>query len=330
MIRFLQPWIAWWVAGGLGLLILLKWGIRRRYAAAIVSRALQGSAYRASIVRRLPFAVLAAALVLVGAALAMPVLPHAQADVSSRGLDIAVLLDLSSSMQEEIGLTPVQRATASGRPRGKTRLDATKDAIKAFVRSRNDDRIGLVVFSDNPYVVSPLTFDHEYLLRYIDMVDEHILEGEGQTAIGDGLALTNYLLARQTAAGSKARQAIVLFTDGEYNRGRDPVEVLAESTAGGIRVHMIGVDLDQDVKAKPAVVDLVTTVRRNGGRYFDAASERELLGASRAIDSIEKSTLVSRVHVHDVPVYEWFVVPALACFGLAMALRAVPYFVNQT
>jgi Ca-activated chloride channel family protein len=330
MIQFLQPWLAWWLGGALVVVVLLKWRVRRRYAAATMLPFLAARSYRSSIVRRLPFAVLAIALALLGVALTEPVLPYSQADVSSRGLDIVVLLDLSSSMQEEIGLTPLQRATMSGRPRGKTRLDATKDAIKAFVRSRRDDRIGLVVFSDNPYVVSPLTFDHEYLVRYIDLVDDQILQGEGQTAIGDGLALSNYLLARQAASGSKAKQAIVLFTDGEYNRGRDPVEVLAESKAADIRVHVVGVDLDKEVKDKPAVQDLVLTIQRNGGRYFDAGSERELVGASKAIDAIEKSTLVSRVYVHDVPVYEWFVVPALVLFGCAIALRAVPYFVDQT
>ena len=330
MIRFLQPWIGWWLLGGLLAVALLKWRVRRRFAAATVSSILRAPVYRSSILRRFPFVVLAAALVLAGVALMQPVLPHSQADVSSRGLDIVVLLDLSSSMQEEIGLTPVERATPSGVRRGKTRLEATKEAIRTFVRSRRDDRIGLVVFSDNPYVVSPLTFDHDYLLRYIDFVDDQILQGEGQTAIGDGLALSNHLLARQAASGSKAHQAIVLFTDGEYNRGRDPVEVLGESKAADIRVHVVGVDLDQDVLLKPAVQDLIATVEQNGGRYFDAGSERALVNASRAIDSIEKSTLVSRVYVHDVPVYEWFVVPALLCFAAAMGVRAIPYFVDQT
>ena len=54
------------------------------------------------------------------------------------------------------------------------------------------------------------------------------------------------------------------------------------------------------------------------------------VAASRAIDSIEKSTLVSRVYVHDVPVYEWFVVPALVCFAAAVGIRSIPYFVDQT
>ena len=49
------------------------------------------------------------------------------------------------------------------------------DAVKTFIRTRRDDRIGLVVFSDNPYVISPLTFDHEYLLHYIDFVDDKLL-----------------------------------------------------------------------------------------------------------------------------------------------------------
>ncbi len=109
-----------------------------------------------------------------------PVLPFAETEVRSHGLDIVIALDLSSSMEEQMEAPP-----------SKTRLEATKDAIKTFVGRRVDDRIGLVVFSDNAYVVSPLTFDHHYLLRYIDMVDNQILRGEGMTAIGEGLALSD-------------------------------------------------------------------------------------------------------------------------------------------
>jgi Ca-activated chloride channel family protein len=333
MIRFLQPWLAGWLLGGLGVLLLLKWRVRWRYAAATLVRSLDARVYRASSVRRLPFAVLALSLLLLGGALLQPVLPYSQADVESRGLDIVVLLDLSSSMQEEMGgaraaVSPP--AAAPTRTRVRTRLDATKTAIRTFIRSRRDDRIGLVVFSDNPYVVSPLTFDHPYLLRYVDLIDDQILQNEGQTAIGDGLALSNYMLSRQAKEGSHGHQVIVLFTDGEYNRGRDPIDVLAESKDADIRVHVIGVDLAQEVKEKPAVMQLMTTIARNGGRYFDANSERDLLAASRAIDTIEKSRLVSRVYVQDVPVYHWFAIPSLVCLVVAMGVRAIPYFVDQT
>jgi Ca-activated chloride channel homolog len=312
MIRVLQPWLAPWLLGALAAIVLLKWRIRWRFAATTIVRALDRRMYRASMFRRLPFAVFALAMVLLGAALLQPVIPYSQADIESRGLDIVVLLDLSSSMQEEMGGAKAPAARPPVRVR--TRLEATKSAIRTFIRSRRDDRIGLVVFSDNPYVVSPLTFDHEYLLRYVDLIDDQILQNEGQTAIGDGLALSNYMLSRQTKDGSRGHQ----------------IDVLAESKDADIRVHVIGVDLGPEVREKPAVMQLMSTVERNGGRYFNADSERDLLAASHAIDAIEKSLLVSKVYVQDVPVYQWFAVPALVCLVAAMGLRAVPYFVDQT
>jgi len=242
-----------------------------------------------------------------------------------------LILDLSSSMQESMEAVPIDKLTRMPtKPLGKTRLEATKDAIRAFIRSRRDDRIGLVVFSDHAYVVSPLTFDYEYLLNYVDMVDDRILQGEGQTAIGDGLALANYLLVRQAGLGERGHQVEVLFTDGENNRGRDPEEVLAESNDANIRVHFIGVDLEEEVRRKPEVQRLLQTIRRNGGRYFNASSERDLVDASHTIDTIEKGFLVNKVTIRDAPVYQWFALPALLVLAAAMALRAVPYFVDQT
>jgi len=239
-----------------------------------------------------------------------------------------LLLDLSSSMQEEMGSGQTLRTTTVAG--GRTRMDAVKDAIKIFIRTRRDDRIGLVVFSDNPYVISPLTFDHQYLLHYIDFVDDKLLQGEGQTAIGDGLALSDYLLSRQATPTSRGHQVVVLFTDGESNRGREPVDVLKEAKNAGIRVHVIGVDLEMDVKEKPAVQMLMAAVEDAGGRYFSADSERDLIAASRTIDAMEKGLLVSRVYVRDVPVYQWFAIPALVALALALGLRAIPYFVDQT
>src|SRR4029079_7715497 len=110
-----------------------------------------------------PCVMLAIAVAFTGLALMQPVIPYSQTDLSSRGLDIVLLMDLSSSMQEEMGSG--QWRVTSTVTTGPTRMDAVKNAVKPFVRMRRDDRIGLVVFSDNPYVISPLTFDHEYLLH---------------------------------------------------------------------------------------------------------------------------------------------------------------------
>ncbi len=338
--RLLHPEIGWWLLGAFAAVLLVRWRVGHGFAAATtVGRIARAS--RASWLRSLPFAMLAAALVFIGVALMDPVLPYSEAEVQSRGLDIVILLDLSSSMQEPMErvkpartmakLTFSNRDTAlMARSQGKTRLEATKDAIKTFVAHRRDDRVALIVFSDNAYVVSPLTFDRDYLLRYIDMVDDQILRGEGMTAIGDGLALANYLLARQTAMGERRNRVIVLFTDGENNRGRDPVEVLKEVDAAEVRVHMVGVDLEDEVRSKAEVQRLVGTVRRYGGRYFDANSVRDLDTASRAIDTIEKGFLTNKVYVRDAPVYQWFAVPALLCLGMTVAFKAVPYFIDRT
>ena len=290
--------------------------------------------------RRLPRAVLAIAIVLLGCALMDPVLPYAQTEITSRGLDIVIALDLSSSMQEEMGrirpprtfqnLTFTARDSAAPVKSVKTRLTATKEAIASFVASRRDDRIALVVFSDNAYVISPLTFDHAYVVRYVDLIDDQLLRNEGMTAIGDGLALANYLLTKQSSGTDRRNQVVIVFTDGENNKGRDPMEVLRESSAANIRVHMVGVDLEEEVRNKPQVQRLFQSIRRYGGRYFNASTARDLELASRTLDQVEKGLLVSRPFVRDAPVYEWFAVPALVCLALAIALRAVPFFIDYT
>jgi Ca-activated chloride channel family protein len=328
---FLRPELGWWLLGALAAAVLLQRRVRRRYAASATVRWLNARVYHASVLRRLPLAIAFAAIVLIGLGLMQPVLPYSQADVQSRGLDIVMVLDLSSSMQEEMEPASMRDLVKNpGRPVGKTRLEATKDAIRAFVRGRRDDRIGLVVFSDHAYLVTPLTLDHEYLVHYIDMVDDRILQGEGQTAIGEGVALANYLLSKQAKGGERGHQVVVLFTDGENNLGRDPVEVLKESKAANIRVHFVGVALEEQIRNKPDVRQLLQTVIQNGGRYFNASSARDLVAASRTIDAVEKGFLVSKVYVRNTPVYQWFALPALLCLAAAVAVRAVPYFVDQT
>jgi len=347
--RFLHPEYGWAILAALALVAVLRWRVRRRFVASTMVSVLAAPRYRASTLRRLPLAVLAAALALLGGALMEPVLPYAQTEITSRGLDIVIALDLSSSMQEEMGrirpprtlqnLTFTTRDSAAPMPSVKTRLTATKDAIRSFVRSRRDDRVALVVFSDNAYVISPLTFDHDYVVRYVDMIDDQLLRGEGMTAIGDGLALSNYLLTRSASAPDardgglrrdRRNQVVILFTDGENNKGRDPLDVLRESNAANIRVHMVGVDLEEEVRSKPQVQRLFQSVTRFGGRYFNASTSRDLELASRTLDQIEKGVLVSRPFVRDAPVYQWFALPALLCLAAAIALRAVPFFIDYT
>ena len=109
--KFLEPSIGWWIGGVILVMTLVKWRVHTRYAASTTVKWLGSRRFRASGMRRLPFLVLIVALALTGLALMQPVIPYSQADVQSRGLDIVLLLDLSSSMQEIMGsgqLSPTQ------------------------------------------------------------------------------------------------------------------------------------------------------------------------------------------------------------------------------
>ena len=314
------PQYLWSVPVGLALIVIWRMLRRRGFLAFPLLTLLKGRVYRASRLRFVPTLLAAAALPLVALAMTEPVLPYSEHQVTSRGLDIALVLDLSSSMQEPMG----------GKVGGPTRLEITKKALVDFVARRPDDRVGLVVFSDYPYVVSPLTFDHQYLRDYINMIDAKTLENEGLTAIGEGIATASALLARMKLERNPGKQVMVVFTDGEHNFGVDPLVTLAQADKVGTRVHMVGIDLNEVVKTRPAVVELAAAVRRYGGRYFDATSLPQLAAASASIDALEKGELVQTRYVRNRPVFHYFGIPALVLLGGAFVMRAIPYFIDVT
>ena len=322
-ITFHQPQAAWALAA-MAVLIASARVLRRRHYAAIGTTPLfPRGMYGASRIRRLPAVIGIASLVAVVFALMDPVIPYSEERVESRGVDIVVVLDLSSSMEEMMG-------TASNAPLRQTRLAVTKRVIGDFISRRPADRIGLVVFSDNAYVVSPMTVDHAYLQRYVAMIDERILRSEGMTAIGEGLTVANTLLARQATADTHRTRVIVTFTDGENNYGRDPLEALQDAHAAGHRVHLVGVDLEDEVKHKPEVLRLIRAVERGGGRYFTADTSGQLTGAARAIDALETGVIVSSRAVRDAPAFAPFAAGALVLVCAALLVRAVPFFVDLT
>jgi Ca-activated chloride channel family protein len=322
-LTFRQPEAAWLLAGALVLLATWRAVKRRQYAAVATHSRLASSTYGASRLRRLPVAIGAGALTAIALALMDPVIPYGEERVESRGVDIAMVLDLSSSMEERMG-------TGTDPSLQQTRLEVTKRVISDFVAGRSEDRIGLIVFSDNAYVVSPLTVDHAYVQRYIAMIDDQILRNEGMTAIGEGIATANMLLARQMAPDSRRDRVIVVLTDGENNIGRNPVAALKEAYDAGNRVYMIGVDLDDEIKHKPEVMRLIRAVERQGGRYYTADTAAQLSGASRAIDSLETGVVVSSRSRRDAPAFDPFAAAGIALLCTALAVRSVPFFIDLT
>jgi von Willebrand factor type A domain len=367
----------WVLPIALALILLVRAVRRRPFAAFPLAALLVPARFRASRLRHIPTLVAAAALPLIAIALTEPVLPYAQGQMTSRGLDIVLVLDLSLSMQELMGRpgvmpsttratttdysqyninvdqygtyrmtlkpgatadrSPSQGSNPGSRPQAPpaaptraTRLETTKRALIEFIARRRDDRIGLVVFSEHSYLISPMTFDHESLVQYVALVDDKILPGEAMTAIGDGMTLASSLLARQSKSRVSGNQVIVVFTDGENNFGEDPIKALEAADAAGTRVHMVAVDLQEVIRKRPTVQALMNAVIRHGGRYFNVEGADQLRQASIAIDSLEKGLVLQTDYIRNRPVYDYFVIPAILLLAGALLFRAVPYFIDLT
>lgn len=317
----------WWIAPvAVAAVLLARWLAPSRAVAFTRVRLLDPSLYRASRLRRLPNGVLWVSLAVVLLALMKPSTPFTERQIEAKGLDVVFVIDLSLSMSGPIGVTGEISGPFVPAPPGSSRMDATKDALHTFIALRRDDRIGIVVFSTNAYIVCPLTFDRDHLLEYFDFLDPNTLRGEGLTAIGDGITGATSLLLRQSAP-NVANKVIIVFTDGANNAGRNPIEAVKEATLAGIRVHLVGIDLEAEQTRSPQVAGLIAAVRGYGGRYFAANSKFDLTSASRVLDTLEKGYLTTKIFERNEPMVHYFALAALVLLALALALRIVPVFV---
>lgn len=230
-------------------------------------------------------------LLLVVAALARPQERTARAkDVSVEGIDIVIAFDLSTSMRA-VDFKP------------KDRFHVAREVLKEFVRSRTNDRLGLVVFAADAYTQCPLTLDHAVLLNIIDQLRLGVVE-DG-TAIGNGLATAVNRL-RESEAKSRV---VILITDGDNNSGNvSPLEAAELARSLGVKVFTILVGkggptpypredafgrttyVQMDIPVNP---DLLREIARVAGGSFYIATDGESLGRSLRdiLDSLEKTRI---------------------------------------
>lgn len=322
--------IGWYLLGALALVALLRQARPHNYFGHSLLAYLRARVSPPPLDIYLPRLLDFVGLVCLGLALLNPVIPFAEHTVRNEGLNMALVIDLSSSMQ-----MPVTGGRRMPNGAVETRLDAVKRAVIDFIRQRKGDRIGIVVFSNSAYVVSPMTMDHPYLVNYVEMINERTLSDEGMTAIGEGMILARDLLVRQ---GLKDGQdgteqhgnVIVLLTDGENNTGRPLDFALKEVRESGIKTYFIGVEVvmattaaNQGFNDAPV---LVSGVLSTGGRYFNARDAKQLELAYREIHTIEKGRFLTRSKLRDVPAFASFAWAALTAITAGFLLRAIPRF----
>jgi Ca-activated chloride channel family protein len=259
--------------------------------------------------RDVPGILRGAALVLAVLALARPQSAQREETEEEKGIDIVLVLDLSGSMTAVMDAPG--RPTADVRPTHPrpTRLDVAKDVLIDFVRRRKTDRIGVVVFAKEAFVLSPPTLDYDLITALVSRIELGVID-QSKTAIGDAVG-TAVARMRRSDARSKA---VVLLTDGDSNEGVISPEYSAHlAKKEGVKVYTVqigngddvdvfkGVDLfgqpvyqRQHFPVNPALLQSIS--HETGGESFIATDKSGLEKSMHSIlDHLEKTKFESRV-----------------------------------
>jgi len=259
-------------------------------------------------------------------ALAGPRLANYHVETETPGIDIMLVLDLSWSME----------AIDMGRPAEKlSRFAIASGVLGDFIQKRPNDRIGLIAFSGVPYLASPLTLNHDWLVENLHRLHVGIITDLG-TAIGDAVAVAAQRL--KAVPNSKSR-IMILLTDGDNNLGKiDPLPAAQLAAALGVKIYAIGIGIEQPCNmpafdpatgqfrldangniiptlllqpANYSVLGKMATL--SGGQFYRATNQRELQNIYNQIDRLEKSEVKVRRFATYQPLFEW---PLLAALGL--------------
>jgi Ca-activated chloride channel family protein len=324
MTHFLQPEWFWLLVL---LPIVMLWRGRRGPVAAIeysdVSLAREVARASRNRIGRLLWVlpILACALMIAG--LARPQRAHSRTEVTANGIDIVLGLDVSGSMQALDFKIDHERVS---------RIEVVKSVVSKFIDERPDDRIGLIAFAGAPYLVSPMTLDHDWLQQNLERVSTGAVD-DG-TAIGSAIAACVNRL-RLTPAKSKV---VILLTDGVNNTGKiSPLAAAEAARAMGVKIYTVGVGVrgnapipirdaagntrlitvkvDVDEKTLQAVAD------ETGGKFYRATDTDSLQKIYEQINRFEKTAQTVQKFERTEELYPWALIPSLAILGLGLTLQ---------
>jgi Ca-activated chloride channel family protein len=233
-------------------------------------------------------------------------------ETRQEGYDLLLVVDTSRSMTAE-------DFSRGGRPI--SRMAVLKGQMDEFIANRPGDRVGLVVFGHQAFVLSPITYDIDAVRLQLDDVAPG-LAGDG-TAIGDGLGLAVKKL-RERPPGSRV---LVLVTDGQNDGGLiPPIEAARLAAREGIRIYAIGVGsndkqvrlLAPDYRTYEFATDLTIdeqllerVTRITGGAYFRATDANALNSIYERINELEKTQAESRTVLIPHTLHQWPLAVAL-------------------
>ncbi len=324
MFHFDQPEVLWLLAL-LPLLAFLRGrrgaAVAIRYSSAQTAKAIAGA--RKSRAGKWLGTLRILALGALVVALAQPQIVHGTSEVDASGIDIILAVDVSGSME-------ALDFTINNEPAN--RVEVVKQVVSRFIEERPDDRIGLVAFAGRPYMVSPLTLDHQWLQKRLQTIHPGMVE-DG-TAIGSALGSSVNRLRDQKA---KSR-IVILLTDGMNNAGKILPTTAAEAAETfGIKIYTIGAGSRGEVpvpitdpfgnrKIVRAKVDidektLKQVAQMTGAQYYRATDTDSLEKIYNDINKLETTTRKIKKFEHRNEMFLWAALGALLLMGIELTLN---------
>lgn len=313
----------WWLLGLAFLLPLLLLRGKSGTPTAITYSSLSILMSLGTKPKRLPgalaFAAIILALVCALIAMARPQLRDVQSERKASGVDIILAIDISYSMQ-------IVDFRLNGR--NSQRITVAKDTAEAFIKQRPNDRIGLVAFSGRPYVTSPITLEHDWLIEQLRELRPGLVKEQG-TAIGSAIAAA---ASRLHERESKSK-VVVLVTDGSNNSGRiAPVEAAKQAAVLGVKVYTIAIGTEQgrltnQIQAHPQqefdTKTLQEIARLTGAEYYRVRDTAKLRDTFNSIDQLEKTEIAQHNIVTTQELFPWFTAATLILTLIALSIHSI-------
>ncbi len=271
-------------------------------------------------------------------ALAGPRLANNHVETETPGIDIMLVLDLSWSMVAVDMAPPGEKIT---------RFDSATAVLGDFIEKRPNDRIGLIAFSGVPYLASPLTLNHDWLIENLDRLHIGTI-GDLGTAIGDAIVVAAKRLKAVPISRSKV---IILLTDGDNNKGEiEPFPAAQLAAAVGAKIYTIGIGIEKPCYMPafdPATGKLKLDANGNviptlllqpanysvlgkmadvsHGKFYRATNRRELQNIYNQIDQLEKTEVKIKRYATYEPLFQWPLLASLAVLAVELILSNTRY-----
>ena len=237
------------------------------------------------------------------------------------GRDLMLAVDLSGSMEVEDFKLNGQLVD---------RLTATKSVASEFIKRRQGDRIGLILFGKKAYLQTPLTFDRQTVST---LLNESVIGLAGkETAIGDAIGLAVKRLENEDINS----RVLILLTDGANTAGEvQPIKAAELAKQYQLKIYTIGIGADEMIvrsifgsrRVNPSA-DLdektLTAIADNtGGRYFRARNAQELEKIYQILDELEPVEKETQSFRPTSALFYWPLAASLLLASLIVLLRIV-------